>query len=720
MFDTLLTPTNVLAFLNVAMSSVLIILSFSLMAYTLMYNVRQSVARRFALLLLCVMIAYASEVALTRVNTVSAANAWLRFQWLGIALLPAASYLFSLAVLRLTNYGVRRRRYVAAVAALLSVTSALLALFTNWLVGSVRATSTLSFLEAGPLFPLFTLFFVVANLLALGNIWLARERCLTARTRTRMTYLLVGFAAPAIGVFPYLGGLSGLTLEPTTGVRVLLLSLVVNALIAPVLVIISYTVAYFGVLTPDRVVRYRMLRFFTRGPIVAIVVIVAMQALPAVDSILGLPRDIVLYTVATGVIVLSQLLLSVSRPLVDRAIYRGDRDEVAWLRELDRRLLTTSDLRQFLENNLLALCELLRVRAGVVAAVVGVELVLEAIVGPEETRKRILDVESWSEVLSEAVAHSAAQLPDSVALSAEQVGTVKPLSLNGFWVWPLLEPAAKPAQRDSGEADKGGEPSKVDEAGTLNGHVRALDNALVNPAEGASDGPRVLGLLAVEARTQAPLLSQREHELLRQLVERVASALVDRALQQNVFVALRRIIPEIDRIQRLRGLTPYASGDAGPGGSSAVPTLLESSPIHDPEFETWVKEALVHYWGGPKLTRSPLMRMKLVGRLQERVNNDPTKALRLALDTAIEQLKPEGKQDLSAPEWLLYNILEMRFREGRKVHEIGARLATSQSDYYRKQRVAVAQVARVLSEMEQGGGPMSQSEPPDEHSRLEA
>ncbi|MEZ4663206.1 MAG: hypothetical protein R2911_37135 [Caldilineaceae bacterium] len=66
----------------------------------------------------------------------------------------------------------------------------------------------------------------------------------------------------------------------------------------------------------------------------------------------------ILFSTITAVIVFSQLILSVTKSLVDRIVYREDRNEVAWMRELDRRLLTTSDLRQFLENNLTALCEL--------------------------------------------------------------------------------------------------------------------------------------------------------------------------------------------------------------------------------------------------------------------------------------------------------------------------------------------------------------------------
>jgi hypothetical protein len=188
---------------------------------------------------------------------------------------------------------------------------------------------------------------------------------------------------------------------------------------------------------------------------------------------------------------------------------------------------------------------------------------------------------------------------------------------------------------------------------------------------------------------------------MEQMVERIARVLMDRKLQQRVFDALREIIPDIDRIQQMRSVSPYLSQESN---SSAASALLDPSPVNSPEFEAWVKDALSHYWGGPKLTRSPLAQMRVVGDVAEQVDSNRTKALRLVLETAIEKLRPEGKQNLSAPEWLLYNILEMRFIQGRKVREIAERLAMSESDLYRKQRVAIGQVARVLSEMEQANG----------------
>jgi hypothetical protein len=42
----------------------------------------------------------------------------------------------------------------------------------------------------------------------------------------------------------------------------------------------------------------------------------------------------------------------------------------------------------------------------------------------------------------------------------------------------------------------------------------------------------------------------------------------------------------------------------------------------------------------------------------------------------------------------------MKFLEDRKVREIAMRLAMSEADLYRKQRVAIDAVARVINEME--------------------
>lgn len=655
-------------FVNVVISSAVIIVAFSLLAYTLTYNFRSSAARRYALLLTCVVITFTGDVALNRIDSTGAANLWLRFQWLGIAMLPAAYYIFSIAVLRTTNGSVFNGRWIGLLLFALSFLSAVNALFSTQIVGLLHFEPPLSYLEAGPYFWLFAGYFTLAAIMSLYNIWRARQRCLTESSRQRITYLLLGFAAPGIGIFPYLIGLSRLNEGMQSNAIIFILAMVGNILVLGFLLLISYSVAYFGVYTPDRVVRYRLIRFFARGPLVAIVVIVAIQTIPPVERVLGLPRDLVLFSTITFVIIFSQLFLSLTKRWVDQAVYREDHGEIAWLRELDRRLLTTTDLRQFLDNNLTALCEMLRVPSGFVAAIAGPDLVLEAMVGGEEVQQQVADVDDWPDVISRMIE----QL--RIEHAADELNS-RPVRHRNFWLYPLAEPA-----------DKNG-------------------------------SGKLLGLLGFHAASESLNLNSDEVSVLSSIAERTSLALMDRKLQQDVFIALQRIIPSIDQIQRMRGVIPYTiSANTDDGTPEYASMLLDSSPIHEPEFDAWVKDALSHYWGGPKLTGSPLQRLRIVNKMLGVADDDPTRALRLVLESAIERLKPTGKQDFSTPEWLLYNILELRFIQGRKVREIARRLAVSESDLYRKQRVAVGQVARILIEMEQDNAHERQSLPAMERS----
>jgi len=83
----------------------------------------------------------------------------------------------------------------------------------------------------------------------------------------------------------------------------------------------------------------------------------------------------------------------------------------------------------------------------------------------------------------------------------------------------------------------------------------------------------------------------------------------------------------------------------------------------------------------------------------EEHDGNPVNALRAILRRAIERTRPEGERRFTA-EWVLYNILEMKFLEGRKVRDVAMRLAVSEADLYRKQRVAIEAVARAVAEME--------------------
>ena len=74
-------------------------------------------------------------------------------------------------------------------------------------------------------------------------------------------------------------------------------------------------------------------------------------------------------------------------------------------------------------------------------------------------------------------------------------------------------------------------------------------------------------------------------------------------------------------------------------------------------------------------------------------------ALRSILMRSIDKVRPEGERRFTV-EWMLYNILELKFLQGRKVRDVAMRLAMSEADLYRKQKVAIESVARAMAEME--------------------
>jgi len=125
-----------------------------------------------------------------------------------------------------------------------------------------------------------------------------------------------------------------------------------------------------------------------------------------------------------------------------------------------------------------------------------------------------------------------------------------------------------------------------------------------------------------------------------------------------------------------------------------------------------VRDALTHYWGGPKLTHSPLLDLQVVQAALTANDSNPAHALRSVLTEAIEKQRPSGERRMTTAEWLIYNILDLKFVQGMRVRDIAQRLAMSEADLYRKQRLAIEEVARTLSEMEAQG--RSKTMPPQE------
>ena len=631
------TLTGVLSLGNLILAAANVIVAFSLLVYILSHNLRSSVGRAFCALLAFVTVVHAADVVLINVHEPATRFMWLKFQWLGIAFIPAAYVHFSDTLLRTTNSFSRVRRGLVATTYLFGTILVLLTLFTSLLVQDGVDTSWAVYFQAGPLFWIFSAYFFLVTGMGVLNIERARRRTVTSTSRRRMTYLAVSFVAPALGVFPYML-LASLPNHFTPNL-LLFIALVGNVGIAFMTVVLAYSVAFYGALTPDRVVKRSLVNYLLRGPLVGICLLALMLVVPRVESILGLPRDTVLVFAVVVGIVLLQVLISAAAPFIDLLIYRRDSAEITWIRELDTRLLTTTDLSQLLESILAAFCDLLRANTGFVVTKQEGMAHAQAVCGSRTAAMRFIresDLEDMAQLLA---GENGADQPKGVAeLFAEQ---------GDYWLLPL--------------------------------RTRSRE--------------QILGILGIRTTLDQLELTDREDEIALTLIDQAALALEDWQLQRGIFTLLWELTPEIESIQRWQSRPRYVG--------SPMLEPLEHSPVQAPDFPKAVKEALSHYWGGPGLTESPLLRMKIVRQFAQESGQVPTKALRSVLYKAIEALKPpEGQQTLTTKEWILYNILEMKFIRGLRITQIATRLSVSESDLYRKQRAAIDAVAKVLTSME--------------------
>ena len=482
--------------------------------------------------------------------------------------------------------------------------------------------------EAGPLFPLFAIFFFALTLWGFYNIRQARKRCLTSTTRRRMTYLAIAFFAPALGVFPYLI-IASFPAEFSLPL-LLFINLMAKVGVGTMIVAMAYTVAYQGALSPDRVVKHNLIHYLLRGPLVATAVVGLMLSVPTVERWLGLTRETILFATVIAAIVALELIINLAKPWIDKVIFWGDREELERIQEIDKRLLTTGDLRQLLENILSATCDLLRVQVGFVVAPDRGEWKIETAVGSKERLHQFLQSIDLTQIIN-----------DSPTTERGFIAS------EGFWLWRLR----------------------------------------------SKSGAGVLGVMGVLVRAHEPNLTAREEQMVAALVAQAELALEDRQLQQGVFAAFKQLGSEIELLQRARAKPRYTGGIAS--------EQIEEELVASPDFHRAVKDVLDHYWGGPKLTDSPLLQLNIVQASLDDYEGNPMRALRGQIGHAIESLKPDGSRSFTAPEWLLYNILELKIVQGMKIREIAMRLAVSESDVYRKQRVAIQEIAKTLATMEE-------------------
>jgi hypothetical protein len=606
------------------------ITAFSLLTYTLTFNLRERVARSMAVLLGSLTLVYFGDVMAGLTGNPPEIEAWLRIGWLGLCVLPASYLHLSDALLEATGRPSRgRRRLAVRLGYVFSVIFVLMVGLGRGLVGDLAiAGKGAMYLGTGPGIWVYLAYLGVTLGLTGLNLWRAYGRCLTSASQRRMGYLMAGSIPPMLGALPLLTfGLRPMLQQPVVFWS---LNVALNVAVAVSMVLMAYVVAYFGVSIPDRVVKSRLFQWILRGPVVASSVLAVTVTVNRAAVFFGLENSRAVPFAMVATLLILQSVITLVRPSLERYLFYGeDRRDVERLQILEQRLLTTGDLQQFLESVLNAACDITGAPSSFVAVIGQQGLELEVNVGPDNP------LHGEEEL-------PAMMLPEN-RREVNQLGNV--FVWGNYWLIPLH----------------------------------------------AQDNTTLIGLMGLRTTDPPESMAAEQIALMRTLVDRVLVALTDRALQREVFSAVDRLVVQVEKIQRLRAAARYG----GVRALGAGPDVVGS----DADLAAMVRDALSHYWGGPRLTSSPLLRLVIVRDAIEEQGGSPVNGLREILRRGIERVRPEGERRFTA-EWMLYNILDMKFLEGRKVRDIALRLAMSEADLYRKQRVAIEAVARAIAEME--------------------
>lgn len=606
------------------------ITAFSLLLYALTFNLKDRVARSFALILLCVVIVFTAEALGGIASEVNSIEIWLRIQWVGVILLPPTYLHFSDALVETTGRPSRwRRRWAVRLTYGFSF-FLLITLPLNLLVGPVvMDLNPAPHLQRTIFTELFTIYYSIIMILAWINFARAYVRTVTPASRRRMGYLVIGALAPALGSFPFL--LFGSEIASRNPGGFWIAAMISNLFVGALIILMAYATAFFGVSLSDRVVKTRLLNFLLRGPVTASLTLALTTLVRRTGNVFGWDFNVFVPIVMAVTIILFQYLITLFSPYIEKWLFYGnDQRDLEMLQSLEDHLLTRNDLLEFLEMILAAVIDRLQAKGAFLASIS--EEGLELIITSGKTR---FNGQEMSDELTRIVTENG-ELPEILLWGEDNI-------------FPLTE--------------------KVN---------------------GNSGTPNLLGLMGITG-IEIEKLDLDQKQSLDLLCQRASMALQDRQLQMEIFQSLENLTRHVDYIQKLRAKGRYDSE-----GVFSHELALENDDIM-----TWVKDALTHYWGGPKFTENPLMKFKTVQQLAKQNEGNFSNALRTLLKNAIEDVKPEGERKLTS-EWILYNILEMKFLEGRKVREIALKLSMSEADLYRKQRVAIEAVAKTIMDLEKG------------------
>src|SRR5687768_2485853 len=173
--------------INNILTAGIAITAFSLFIYALTFNLRDRVARSFAIILLSVVVVFTSEAVQSSVQSYELIDLFLRLQWIGIVFLPAAYLHLSDALLVTAGRPSRGRRRWAVRGIYVISTLFLVLLARGELIGPlVLNAQPAVHLQRTFWTEVFTFYYLLIMLLAGVNFLRAYSRMLTRSGRRRM------------------------------------------------------------------------------------------------------------------------------------------------------------------------------------------------------------------------------------------------------------------------------------------------------------------------------------------------------------------------------------------------------------------------------------------------------------------------------------------------------------------------------------------------------
>lgn len=645
-FNQLLT--TFLEATNEVLTAATVVIALSLLLYNLTRNLRNRIARSSAVVLGCVVFTYVCEAFISLDPTLSVEAMALRLQWVGIAYIPAALFHLSDALLATTGLPSRgRRRRIVRILYGIS-TAFLFAALTSDILTYPVLSANVATLQDGPLFWVFLAYFIVLNMATFINVNRARQRALTSSTQRRLFYMQAAILTPAIGIFPY-----SVLLTPggDSTIWISLLVNVANVIVILMLIFLSYPLSFFGSDKPDRVVKVELLRFLLRGPGTGLLALGIIIFTTQATRILGLSGDQFMPFAVVAIVLFWQWSIHLSLPWLERTLVYSDEDDEQFsrLQDLSDRMLSRSDLQQLIEATLETMCDYLRLDTAFIISTTGNTPNIIQTIG--EVNFDDLALINYAPELNQIARRLTADDSDNTPQmdSGVQIGQQQFVD----WQDYLIAPLYSTRQQD--------------------------ENRLI------------IGFLGFAKRADMNgALHHDDQETLAAFILRIEQTLDDLLLQSEIFAALEGLLPQISMTRSRAGAMEFRSGYG-----NLIPGNL---PPREEIYEQ-VRAALKQYWGGPGISRSRLYELAIVKkRLSE--SDTPIHALRSVLQEAVELQRPEGERSMLGVEWIIYNILDLRFIEGKKVREVTKRLSMSDADFYRKQRLAIEAVVDTLIELE--------------------